>query len=161
MSRAFSGGKRNREASRDLKKKQKADRLRRNRELRARGIDPDIGDVEAQPEGEALPEVQLEDVVISVAPRSRHVDFGPTKLFVGGLSPETTADDLRASFLQFGEIVEVIVVPNRATGQSRGFGFVSYQNSAAAEAAIKGMDGTEVDGQRLKVNKAETRPRRF
>ena len=78
-----------------------------------------------------------------------------------GLSAETTAEDLRASFAQFGEIVEAIVVPNRATGQSRGFGFVSYQSSSAAEAAIKGMDGTEVDGQRLKVNRAETRPRRF
>ena len=51
MSRAFSGGKRNREASRDLKKRQKEERLRRNRDLRARGIDPDMMDPAVLPRG--------------------------------------------------------------------------------------------------------------
>jgi RNA recognition motif-containing protein len=163
MSRAFSGGKRNREASRDLKKKQKEDRLRRNRELRARGIDPDVTEEPSeQPEGTAaLPEIKLEDVVISVAPRSRRADFGPTKVFVGSLSPGTTADDLRVLFAPFGQLVDVVVIPNRSTGQSRGFGFVSYSSSADADGAIKGMNGVEVDGQPLKVNRAETKPRRF
>jgi RNA recognition motif. (a.k.a. RRM, RBD, or RNP domain) len=162
MSRAFSGGKRNREASRDLKKKQKEDRLRRNRELRARGIDPDVVEQPEEAAGlDALPEIKLEDVVISVAPRSRRADFGPTKLFVGGLGPDTTAEELRAFFAPFGPLVEVVVVPNRSTGQSRGFAFVSYESSAAADGAIKGMNGVEVDGHPLKVNRAETRPRRF
>jgi cold-inducible RNA-binding protein len=166
MSRAFSGGKRNREASRDLKKRQKEERLRRNRDLRARGIDPDLaeptGDGDVLLEGvTTLPEVKLEDVVIGVASHSRRADFGPTKLFVGGLSPMTTAADLRASFSKFGELVDAVVVPDRATGQSRGFGFVSYQSSAAADEAIKGMNGVEMDGHNLKVNRAETRPGRF
>jgi hypothetical protein len=161
MSRHFSGGKRNREASRDLKKRQKEERLRRNRELRARGIDPDVMDAPAAPEGAALPEVKLEDVVISVAPRSRRADFGPTKLFVGGLGPTTTVGDLRTFFSRFGELVDVIIVPNRATGHSRGFGYVSYQSSAAAEEAIKGMNGVELDGHPLRVNRAENRPSRF
>lgn len=160
MSRAFSGGKRNREASRDLKKRQKEERLRRNRELRAQGIDPDMTDGVAA-EAEPLPEVKLEDIVISVASESRRANFGPTKLFVGGLGPQTTAADLRAFFAKFGEVVEAIVVPNRSTGQSRGFGFVSYQSSAAADEAIKGANGVELDGHPLKVNRAEARPGRY
>jgi len=162
VSRAFSGGKRNREASRDLKKKQKEERLRRNRDLRARGIDPDMMDAAAPIEGGApLPEVKLEDIVIGVAPQSRQVSFGPVKLFVGGLSPNTTAADLRAFFAKFGEVVEAIVVPNRSTGQSRGFGFVSYPTSAAADVAIKEADGAELDGHPLRVNRAEARPSRY
>ena len=161
MSRHFSGGKRNREANRDLKKRQKEERLRRNRDLRARGFDPDTMNVSAGAENAALPEVKLEDVVISVAPRPRQADFGPTKLFVGGFGPSTTVGDLRTFFSRFGEIAEVIIVPNRSTGQSRGFGFVSYHSAAAAEEAIKNMDGVELDGRPLRVNRAETRPGRF
>jgi len=163
MSRFFSGGKRNREASRDLKKRQKEERLRRNRELRARGIDPDTMDVSAVPDNTALPEVRLEDVVIGVAPQSRRADFGPSKLFVGGLSPTTTVADLRTFFARFGEIVDVVIVPNRSTGQSRGFGYVSYRTSTEADEAIKGVNGVELDGHPLRVNRAEDRtgPRRY
>ena len=158
MSRYFSGGKRNREATRDLKKRQKEERLRRNRELRARGIDPDTMDTSASVGEAALPEVKLEDVVIGVAPQPRRVDFGPTKLFVGGLGPKTTVGDLRTFFSRYGELVDVVVA-NRSPGQSRGFGFVSYQSAEAADEAIKGMNGVELDGQPLRVNRAETRPR--
>ena len=157
MNRGFSGGKRNREANRDLKKKQKEARLRRNRELRARGVDPDLAEPEEAPAGPP-PEVKLEDVVISVAPRPRRADFGPSKLFVGGLSADTTEADLRRSFATFGDIVDAVVVADRGTGRSRGFGFVSFRDAASAEAAIKGMNGTELDGQPIKVNRAEARP---
>ncbi len=149
MNRGYSGGKRNREASRDLKKKEKEDRLRRNRELRARGIDPGADELPDTDGANApLPEVRLEDVVIGVARSTRRGDFGPTKLFVGGLSSET------------GEIVDVAVIADRATSQSRGFGFVTYQSSAAAETAIKEMNGAQLDGRPLKVNRAEARPPR-
>jgi hypothetical protein len=157
MSRYFSGGKRAREANRDLKKREKEARLRRNRELRARGIDPDVMEAPAAPGGAALPEVKLEDVVISVAPRSRRVDFGPTKLYVGGFGPTTTVADLRTFFSRFGELADVVIIPNRATGQSRGFGYVSFQSAAAADEAIKGMNGVELDGHPLRVNRAESR----
>jgi RNA recognition motif-containing protein len=158
MNRGYTGGKRNREASRDLRKKEKEDRLRRNRDLRARGIDPDVQDSPELAENAPLPEVKLEDVVIGVASRPRRGDFGPTKLFVGGLSSETTTEDLRASFSKFGEIIDVIVIADRATSQSRGFGFVTYSSSTVAETAIKEMNGVELDGRTLKVNRAETRP---
>ena len=154
MSRAFSGGKRNREVARDLKKRDKAERLRRNRDMRARGIDPDTTGM-AGPAEAPLPEVKLEDVVISVASRSREADFGPTKLFVGGISRSTTAGDLRTLFSKFGEITDAVVI------QSRGFGFVSYRNATAADAATKEMNGVEVDGHPLRVNRADTRPSRF
>lgn len=161
MSRYFSGGKRAREATRDLKKRQKEARLRHNRELRARGIDPDVRDAPAAREESALPEVKLEDVVISVAPRSRRADLGPTKLFVGNLGPTTTVGDLRTFFSRFGELVDVVIVPNHSTGHSRGFGYVSFQSAVAADAAIAGMNGLEVDGHRLRVNRAESQSGRL
>jgi hypothetical protein len=158
MNRGYSGGKRNREASRDQRKKEKEARLRHNRELRARGIDPDLGET-AEPAA-PLPEVKLEDVVIGVAPQSRRQNFGPVKLFVGGLNPETTAAELRPAFAKFGELVDVAVVSDRATNRSRGFGFVTYATSTAADAAIKELNGVELDGSRIRVNRAdETRSR--
>jgi hypothetical protein len=153
MNRGYSGGKRSREANRDLRKKQKEERLRHNRELRARGVDPDLSDI-AEPAA-PLPEVKLEDVVIGVASQPRREDFGPVKLFVGSLSSETTSADLRAAFGRFGELVDVAVVSERATNRSRGFGFVTYASSAAADTAIKEMNGVELDGHNIKVNRAE------
>jgi hypothetical protein len=153
MSRAFSGGKRNREAVRDLRKKEKEQRLRRNRELRALGIDPDLRDL-AEPAA-PLPEVKLEDIVIGVRSQPRSEAFGPVKIFVGGLSAETTTGELRAAFEKLGRVVDAAVVLERATSRSRGFGFVSYETSTEADAAIKQMNGAELDGRTLRVNRAE------
>jgi hypothetical protein len=153
MNRGYSGGKRNREATRNLRKKEKQHRLRRNRELRAHGVDPDLMG-QAEPAA-PLPEVKLEDVVIGVPPQSRREDFGPVKLFVGSLSAETTSADLRAAFAKFGTLTDVAVILERATGRSRGFGFVSYASSASADAAVKAMNGAELDGRSMKVNRAE------
>jgi RNA recognition motif-containing protein len=153
MTRAYSGGKRNREASRDLKKRQKEERLRRNRELRARGFDPDVAGMAEPPP--PLPEVKLEDIVIGVPSQPRREGFGPVKLFVGGLSQDTTAADLRHAFAKFGELVDAVVINERATNQSRGFGFVTFASSIAAQTAIQEMNGTELDGRTLKVNRAE------
>jgi RNA recognition motif-containing protein len=157
MNRGYSGGKRAREANRDLKKKEKEARLQRNRDLRAQGIEPpddSLLDMEGVPN---LPEVKLEDVVIGVASRPRRGDFGPTKLFVGGLSSQTSTEQLRGAFSKFGEVIDAAVIADRSTGQSRGFGFITYQSSTDAETAIKQMNGTELDGRTLKVNRAEAR----
>lgn len=159
MSRAFSGGKRNREANRDLKKRQKEERLRRNRDMRARGIDPDLPDAPTTPS--ALPEVKLEDVVISVARQPRGGEVGVTKLFVGGLSSTTTTAELRVFFAKFGELVDAAVIVNRSTGQSRGFGFVSFRSSIDANQAIAGGNGVELDGHAIRVNRAETSTGRY
>jgi RNA recognition motif-containing protein len=125
--------------------------------MRAQGIDPGGDEIADLAEVEPLPEVKLEDVVIGVVSQPRRTSFGPTKLFVGGLSPQTTTDQLRAAFLPYGAIVDVAVIPDRATGRSRGFGFVSYANREDAAEAIKRMNGAELDGHTLKVNRAEER----
>jgi RNA recognition motif-containing protein len=156
MNRGYSGGKRQREAERDRKKKEKMDRLQRNRDLRARGIDPtepEPGDLEAN----KLPEIPLDQIEIGVAARPRHNRTGPTKLFVGGLSWDTTTEDLRTAFAKFGAVSDVAVVLDRATGRSRGFGFVTFEAANDAMEAIKAMNGAELDGRTLKVNAAEAR----
>jgi RNA recognition motif-containing protein len=79
------------------------------------------------------------------------------KLFVGGLSWNTDDNMLRAKFEEFGAVEEAVVVKDRDTGRSRGFGFVRYANDADAENAIANMDGQEFDGRRVRVDKASDR----
>jgi RNA recognition motif-containing protein len=81
------------------------------------------------------------------------------KLYVGGLSWNTDNDGLRQAFERFGDVEDVRVVTDRETGRSRGFGFVTFNSSQAAQAAISEMDGTELDGRNIKVNEAEDKPR--
>lgn len=82
------------------------------------------------------------------------------KLFVGGLSWDTTEDGLREAFGRFGETSDVKVVLDRDSGRSRGFGFVSFADPAAAAQAMKEMDGQQLDGRAIRVNEANDRPPR-
>jgi RNA recognition motif-containing protein len=79
------------------------------------------------------------------------------KLFVGGLSWNTTDDGLHGAFSRFGEVAEAKVITDRETGRSRGFGFVTFANDEHAASAINEMNGTELDGRTIKVNEAEDR----
>ena len=79
------------------------------------------------------------------------------KLFVGGLSWDTSDDSLREAFEKFGEVTEAKVITDRDTGRSRGFGFVSYTTDEDAGKAIAEMDSTELDGRTIKVNEARER----
>ena len=81
------------------------------------------------------------------------------KLFVGGLSWGTTDDGLKAAFDKFGEIVEAKVVLDRDTGRSRGFGFVTFADDAAATKAAEEMNGAELDGRNLRVDIAHDKRR--
>ena len=81
------------------------------------------------------------------------------KLFVGGLSWDTTDDGLKAAFDRFGDISEAKVILDRDTGRSRGFGFVTFAEADSAQNAIGEMDGTELDGRRIKVDVAQDRGR--
>lgn len=81
------------------------------------------------------------------------------KLFVGGLSWGTSDDGLRAAFEPFGEIVEAKVILDRDTGRSRGFGFVTFSDDAAATRAIEEMNGTELEGRAIRVDEAHDRRR--
>lgn len=80
------------------------------------------------------------------------------KLYVGNLSFNTTADDLRQAFSQFGSVSSASVVADRDTGRSRGFGFVEMGDGA--DAAIQGLHGTDLQGRTLTVNEAKPREER-
>jgi len=82
------------------------------------------------------------------------------RLYVGNLSFNTSQDQLRDAFTKFGEVTDVHLVTDRTTGQARGFGFVTMGSSQAAQAAISGMNGANLDGRALRVNEAEERPDR-
>ncbi len=77
------------------------------------------------------------------------------KLYVGNLSYSTTEESLGGLLAQFGEVVSTAVIKDRATGQSKGFGFVELADEAAAEKAIAELNGKEFEGRRIRVNEAE------
>jgi cold-inducible RNA-binding protein len=80
------------------------------------------------------------------------------RLYVGNLSFNTVEGDLVAAFEQDGrKVSSAQVMVDRETGRSRGFAFVEMASAGDAQAAIKAMNGTEVDGRALKVNEAEER----
>lgn len=79
------------------------------------------------------------------------------KLFVGKLSYNTTDDSLRAAFAQFGTVVSAQVIIDRETNRSKGFGFVEMETQEQADAAIKGLDGNDLDGRTIAVNVARPR----
>jgi RNA recognition motif-containing protein len=82
------------------------------------------------------------------------------KVYVGGLSWGTDDHGLRAAFERFGEIEDARVVKDRDTGRSRGFGFVTYMDDSAVTAAVKELDGKDLDGRTLKVSEAQEKPER-
>jgi cold-inducible RNA-binding protein len=79
------------------------------------------------------------------------------KLFVGGLSWGTDDASFHAAFARFGEVTDAKVILDRETGRSRGFGFVTFADDAAADEAIQQMDGADLDGRTIRVNEAEDR----
>jgi RNA recognition motif-containing protein len=78
-------------------------------------------------------------------------------IYVGNLAWATTEDELRGLFEDKGEVSRAVVVMDRETGRSRGFGFVEMPDDAAGDAAIAAFDGFDLGGRNLKVN--EARPR--
>ena len=82
-----------------------------------------------------------------------------TRLYVGNLSFNATEDDLRVLLSEGGRTVKEIQFPtDRETGRPRGFAFADMGNEADAEAAMKALDGHQIDGRALKVNEAQPRP---
>ena len=81
------------------------------------------------------------------------------KLFVGGLAWATDDVSLRAAFQSFGNVVDAVVIKDRETGRSRGFGFVSFSDNASGTAALQAMNGAVVDGRNIRVDEAVARAR--
>ena len=83
------------------------------------------------------------------------------KLFVGNLSYAITGDQLRELFAQFGTVVDSVVISDRRTGRSKGFGFVEMSSPEEAQKAIDELNGKDFEGRNLVVNQArpkEPRP---
>lgn len=80
-----------------------------------------------------------------------------TKLFVGGLSWDTTEDKLREFFTQAGTVVSATVITDRYTGKSKGFGFVEMSSETEANDAIQKLNGQKLDERAITVNKARPR----
>lgn len=78
-------------------------------------------------------------------------------IYVGNLSYQATDQELREMFAQFGTVSKALIIEDRETGRSKGFGFVEMDDDAAGQEAIKQLDGVELDGRNMKVN--EARPR--
>jgi len=78
-------------------------------------------------------------------------------IYVGNLSYEVTEEDLSKAFAEYGEVVSAKVIKDGYSGRSKGFGFVEMSNNTEAEAAINGLNGTEIKGRAVKVNQANPR----
>ena len=77
------------------------------------------------------------------------------RLFVGNLPYSVGESDLETAFADHGTVVSAVVIRDRESGRSRGFGFVEMETEEMAEAAAGAMDGFEIDGRRLRVNEAQ------
>ncbi len=78
-------------------------------------------------------------------------------IYVGNISFDTSDRDLEAAFATYGAVTSARIATDRDTNRSRGFGFVEMDNQTEAQAAIAGLNGTDLQGRTLTVN--EARPR--
>lgn len=82
------------------------------------------------------------------------------KLYVGNLPYSVNDDQLKEMFSGAGEVMEAVVISDKFSNRSKGFGFVTMKDEATAEKAIKEMNGKEIDGRSIVVNVARPmRPR--
>ena len=83
-----------------------------------------------------------------------------TKLYVGNLSFNTSENDLQGLFATVGPVQEALIMQDRMTMKSRGFGFVTMTETADAQKAISQFNGREMEGRALTVNEARPREER-
>jgi RNA recognition motif-containing protein len=76
------------------------------------------------------------------------------KLYVGNLPYTVTSDELKKLFSEFGEVVDAVVITDKYSGRSKGFGFVTFGAEDMADKAIKGIAEKELEGRKLVVNVA-------
>ncbi len=77
-----------------------------------------------------------------------------TRLYIGGLPYSITEDVLKERFSEAGEVSSAIIIKDKMSGRSKGFGFVEYTNAEDAKKAIEMFDGKDFDGRTLTVNEA-------
>ena len=81
-------------------------------------------------------------------------------IYVGNLAWTATDEVLRTEFEAFGKVTSATVIKDRVTNRSRGFGFVEMPTESEAQAAIKGLNGKDMNGRALTVNEARPRQER-
>jgi RNA recognition motif. (a.k.a. RRM, RBD, or RNP domain) len=156
----YSAGKQQRERDKERKKQEKA---QRRQELESRGGS-----------GGNIPTATVEEIqgggyIMSIDEVMRSMQGGgegeaepvartiPSRLFVGGLDWRITEAELRAQLEQVGPVADAIVVMDRDTGESRGFGFVTMADRKDAAEAIRRLNGSQLEGRTLVVRQAEER----
>lgn len=147
-----------RENEKAKKKREKAERRRHNRNAGADGI-PIATVEELQGVGLATPEEVVEQLQAGTSGGSTRSAGVPMRLFVGGLSWDTTEIQLQQLFEAHGLVQEAVIVKDRDTGDSRGFGFVTMADRRDATKAIREVNGTELDRRTLVVKQATERKR--
>lgn len=83
-----------------------------------------------------------------------------TKLFVGGLPYAMNDQDLQNLFSEYGAVASAVVITDRQTGRSKGFGFVELEDDSMAQKAVEEMNGKDVDGRSIAVSVARPREER-
>lgn len=78
-------------------------------------------------------------------------------IYVGNLPYRMTDDELRNLFTEFGEVTSAKIIVDKMTDRSKGFGFVEMPDNAAAEKAIREVNGKDIGGRPLRVNEAQPR----
>jgi RNA recognition motif-containing protein len=74
------------------------------------------------------------------------------KLYVGNLPYSVTSEELKNIFSEFGDIADAVVITDRGSGRSKGFGFVEFATEEAAQKALEAMADKELEGRKLVVN---------
>ncbi len=82
------------------------------------------------------------------------------KLFVGNLDYSVTSEELKNMFSEFGNVVDAVVITDRETRRSRGFGFVEFGSEEEAKKAVEAMNGKDINGRKINVNEAKPQENR-
>jgi len=82
------------------------------------------------------------------------------RMYVGNLSYETTEEDLRKAFSEFGTVESVNMITDKYTGKSKGFAFVEMSTKDEGQAAMSGMNGAQLGSRTIRVDEARPRPER-
>ena len=81
-------------------------------------------------------------------------------IYIGNLSFQTTEDELKEIFEEYGTVTSVSIIKDKYSGRSRGFGFVEMESDQEGQAAIDALNGTELGDREIKVNVARPREER-
>jgi len=100
----------------------------------------------------------MERIVFAERQIFRSIDL---EVFIGNLAYETSEEEVMALCSPFGEVTRIFIPFDRALDRPRGYAFVTFSDSAAGEAAIKGLNGTIVHGRGLRVNRGTKTHRLF